>query len=245
MPEQPEELAPLEQPEQRPPTLVSRLTIGVLLAALAFAITIQVRGSGDGDFGHLRQDELVSLLRGVESTSQRVNEQIEELRETRSELLRSTERSEQAEEQARKRADDLAILSGQAPAEGPGIEIEIVDDAAAVDAPLLLDALSELRDAGAEAIEINGEVRVVASTYFADTESGPRADGLLLESPITIVAIGDAATLRSAMEFPGGLVERIEDRGGVITITESGEIQITAVAPERRGQYAQPRSDEG
>lgn len=236
---------PTEPPAGRLRALTSRITIGALLAALAFVITLQVRGTGEDDFSHLRQDELVELLRTVEGTSQRVNEQIEELRETRSDLRRSTERSEQAEEQARKRADDLAILSGQAAAQGPGVRIEITDEAAAVDSPLLLDALSELRDAGAEAIEINGEVRVVASTYFADTESGPNADGQSLESPMTILAIGDPATLRSAMQFPGGLVDRIEERGSLISIAESEEIQITAVAPERRGQYAQPRSDGG
>ena len=36
----------------------------------------------------------------------------------------------------------------------------------------LLDAIEELRDAGAEAIQINGAVRVVASTDFVDDAPG-------------------------------------------------------------------------
>lgn len=239
MPEEPE----AAEPQARQSSLLSQIGIAVLLGALAFVITIQIRGSGDDEFSHLRQDELVDLLRGVETTSQRVNAQIVELRETRNELSRSTERSEQAEAQARKRADDLAILSGRSPAEGPGVTVEIIDTGGVVDTPLLLDALSELRDAGAEAIDINEQVRVVASTYFDDTEFGPRAEGIVLTSPIIIRAIGDAETLRSALEFPGGLVARIEDRGGSIVITAEETIRVTALAPERQSQYAQPRDD--
>ena len=42
-----------------------------------------------------------------------------------------------------------------------------------VTAALLLDALQELRDAGAEAVQI-GDVRVVADTWFADVPTGDR-----------------------------------------------------------------------
>ena len=65
----------------------------------------------------------------------------------------------------------LGILAGTVAAEGPGIVVTIdgVDDAA-----LLLDTVQELRDAGAEAIQL-GDVRVVASTYFTQAPGRPCA----------------------------------------------------------------------
>ena len=58
------------------------------------------------------------------------------------------------------------------PATGPGIELTISDPNGKVGPDVLLDALQELRDAGAEAVEISSldgpAVRVVASTSFVD-----------------------------------------------------------------------------
>ena len=54
----------------------------------------------------------------------------------------------------------------------------------------LLDALQELRDAGAEAVQIN-DGRVGASTWFADGASGAvTMDGRTLSRPFVITAIG-------------------------------------------------------
>ena len=66
----------------------------------------------------------------------------------------------------------LGILAGTVPATGPGVTITIDDPDGAVTRPTLLDGVEELRDAGAEAIEINDSVRVVASTSFTDGDGG-------------------------------------------------------------------------
>ena len=58
----------------------------------------------------------------------------------------------------------LRILTGTVAATGPGVTLTIDDPDGSVTAATLLDGVEELRDAGAEAIEINDSVRVVAST---------------------------------------------------------------------------------
>ena len=54
----------------------------------------------------------------------------------------------------------LGILAGTKPAEGPGISLRIDDPRSQVDAAQVLDTIEELRDAGAEAIQL-GNVRVM------------------------------------------------------------------------------------
>jgi uncharacterized protein YlxW (UPF0749 family) len=108
-----------------------------------------------------------------------------------------------------------------------------------VKAPLLLDAVEELRDAGAEAIQI-GEVRVVASSYFGQSGSGVEIDGTRLIAPYQILAIGDAQTMSSAMEIPGGLSENVRQLGATITITQAKELTVGALHTLREPQYARP-----
>ena len=66
-----------------------------------------------------------------------------------------------------------ASSPGPRPASGPGITLEISDPQGQVTAAVLLDTLQELRDAGAEAMQIDS-VRVVASTSFVDGTGGVR-----------------------------------------------------------------------
>jgi len=53
--------------------------------------------------------------------------------------------------------------------------------------PVLLDAIEELRDAGAEAIQVNN-VRIVASSHFSQGASGIAIDGKNVTQPYTISA---------------------------------------------------------
>ena len=120
-------------------------------------------------------------------------------------------------------ADTLNILAGSVPVHGPGIRITITADA---DAPVrvdsLLDTVQELRAAGAEAMEFNDEVRVVAQTSFADGDGGILVDGTLLTSPFVIDVIGEPATLESALSFPAGPTEQLEGDGATVDVEQVG-----------------------
>ena len=59
----------------------------------------------------------------------------------------------------------------------------------------MLDTVQEMRDAFAEAMQFNGQVRVVAQTSFEDGPGGIYVDGTLLEPPYVLDVIGDPHTL--------------------------------------------------
>lgn len=219
-----------------------QLLAGVLVAVLAFAIVAQWRQDEREDFSGVRGAELGELLKSLDASNQRLARQIEELSATRDELRDSSASSEQAEEAARKRAAELAILAGTSAAAGPGIAVELSGPEDAVTAAILLDSVEELRDAGAEVIAINGSARVVAQTYFLDDRDGVRVGGRLLEPPYVIEAIGDPHTMAEAVHFRGGLADRVEDRGGTVTVEQRDRVAITALADIPEPQYARPAS---
>nr|MCW2728519.1 hypothetical protein [Aeromicrobium sp.] len=168
--------------------------------------------------------------------------QIEDLTQTRNGLLSSTRRSEQAEKETKLRAEQLAILAGTTGATGSGIELVINDPDKRMDAAQLLDAIEELRDAGAEAIVINGVARVVAQTYFLDDEDQIRVGGREIKRPYRIEAIGDSEDLAQAVRFRGGLIDRVAIRGGSAFVSEKDKVTITALADVKSPEYARPTS---
>lgn len=218
----------------------SQWIVGLLLAALAFGMTVQFRHKDPTDYSGVRGGELIELLRSLDAANERITRQVSELTITRNELLSSTRRSAEAEKQARKRADDLSILAGSSGATGPGISLAINDPDKKIDAAALLDAVEELRDAGAEVIALNGTARVVAQTYFLDDADAVRVGGREVKRPFTIEAIGDPSTMSEAMRFRGGLADKVQNRGGSLAISTSLKITITALADVKRPEYAQP-----
>jgi len=79
--------------------------------------------------------------------------------------------------EAQQRTSTLQILAGTAAATGPGIDLQVTDPQHQVAADDLLEALEELRDAGAEAIQITGSAAAATATApagsAAPTNAGP------------------------------------------------------------------------
>ncbi len=218
-----------------------QLIVGVLLALLGFAAAVQIRfTSTDDDFSGQRRQDLVSLLDSLSSATDRTESRIDELEETRDELLTSSQRRQAALEQGRSELDVLAILTGTVAATGPGITVTVTDTEGAVRAASMLNGIEELRDAGAEAVEINDQVRVVASTSFTEEADQIVVDDVTLRAPYVIDAIGSPQTLSEAMIFPGGFSDEIEEAGGAATVEELDVVRVDSLHRIEEPEYAQP-----
>lgn len=236
------------------------LAIAALLLVLGFAAVVQVRSTqGDGVLASARQEDLVRILDDLDGRDERLRREIEALAATRERLTGGTGRDEAALAEARRRTQVLAVLAGTAPAEGPGITVVITDPDGELGAEVLLDALQELRDAGAEAVQLEGpvttepgtggaesaRVRVVASTSFADAEGGVSVDGVLLRAPYRFVVVGEPAVLAPALGIPGGVVDAVERVGGRAVVTRREQVLVSALRPLAQPQYARPAPAEG
>ena len=216
----------------------ANLIVGLLALALGFAIAAQVRQTDLAGLADLRSDELVRILDNVTQENSRLSGEIRELERTRGQLAAGAT-SEEARAAAQSRLDAIEVLSGTVGASGPGIELTITDPEQRVDAALLLDALQELRDAGAEAVEIN-EVRVVASTYFTDLDTGVAVSGQPISAPYVLRAIGDPPTMAGAMDIPGGVREMVRSKNADSTVEQRDNLEITSLHTPTSPEYAQP-----
>jgi uncharacterized protein YlxW (UPF0749 family) len=211
----------------------------VLAGALGFAIIAQVRQTSLEGLENLREDDLVRIFAGVDQDGDRLAEEIRGLQSSLDLLESQSTNEAEAQRAARERLEALGILAGTVAATGPGIVLTITDPDREVDAPIILDTVQELRDAGAEAIQIN-DVRVVANTWFTDTDDGLSVTGVAVRPPYVIRAIGDANTLAGAMEIPGGVTATVRRAGGDTDVQIRDEVDIDALLTLTSPQYAQP-----
>ena len=216
--------------------------VGVLLAIVGFAAMTQVQSNErDDTYSSLRQSDLIRVLDGLAGTSQRAEDEIDRLRQTRDDLRTSTSSRQAALDQARQEASTLSILAGTVPTVGPGVRITITDDRGEIQDDTLLDVIQELRAAGAEAMEFNDKVRVIAQTSVEDTGAGIAVDGEVLEAPYVIDVIGEPTTLAGSLDFATGPVDRVRDEGGTINFEEPEEVRIDSVVKGSPPRYAEPR----
>ncbi|AKU18973.1 hypothetical protein VV02_15450 [Luteipulveratus mongoliensis] len=221
----------------------ANLLAAALALLLGFAVVTQVRQTRTSGLENLRQADLVSLLASVNNQSSRLDKDVGDLTRTRDGLRSGTDDAA-AVKAARDRLNTLGILTGTVKATGPGVKIIINDPNAAVGAPNILDTVQELRDAGAEAIQI-GDVRVVANSWFGTSQSGKLVvDGKEVRPPYTILAIGDSHTMATAMAIPGGVVEQVKQIGAQPTVLELHKVDVNALRAASKARYAQ-RDDKG
>lgn len=208
----------------------TQIMITLLFVLLGFATTAAIKGSAaDELLTNARQSDLVAVLDDLAQREARLQSEVSRLETARETLLGGDEYT--ALNEAKRRATALGRLAGTEPVTAPGINIVLTGK---ITATTLLDAIQELRDAGATAIQIsdrNLQARVVVNTWFADSEDGIKVSGTELIAPITISAIGDSAILTPAMQIPGGLSDTVSAGGGSVNIVESTEVNITAVVP--------------
>ncbi|MET0694986.1 MAG: DUF881 domain-containing protein [Propionibacteriaceae bacterium] len=243
-----DEAPPEERPRNRLWNSVRYPGRGQLIAAVILFVVglggvMQIRvNTADDTYTNARREDLVQLLDGLGSESRRLEGEIAQLEQTKTNLQSGADTQRVARDEAEKRVQVLSILAGTSPAQGPGIRMRIADPNNKVNADVLLNAVEEMRDAGAEVIEVNNTIRVVASTWFGSDARGLVIDGVRVSTPLTIEVIGEPHSLEEAAQFRGGIVSEITGPqiGGQVDIAQLDRVVVESLHTVRENQYAQP-----
>ena len=221
-----------------------QFAVAALCGLLAFALVTQVHATASGGgLQAARVDDLLGILSDLDNRGDRLRAEIDDL-QTREQRLRSgSGQTAAAVREARDRLRVLGVLTGTMAARGPGIVLVIDDPRGRVRADVLVDAIEELRDAGAEAMQLSG-VRVVASTSVVDAAGGGFVvDGKHISAPYRLAAIGDRRTLAGALGIPGGVLDTVDGQSGAhASVVPSPVVTISALRPLQQPRYARPTS---
>ena len=212
----------------------------VLLVILGFALAVSVRSNrGPAGLATARQEDLVRIIDDLDSRANRLRDQVTDLQRSRDRLAGS-EGDQAALEESRQRADQLGVLAGTLPASGAGVVLTINDPNQQIRSDVLVDTIQELRDAGAEVIDLSGD-RLGVESYVSDTPEGLIVDGHRLAAPYVFTALGDPETIAQALQIPGGITDSVAERPGAhAQVRTADNLQVHSVRPLPSRTYARP-----
>lgn len=220
----------------------AQLIVALLLFVLGLGLAIQVRSTSENSsLRGARQEDLVRILDELDGRTKRLEDEKQSLENQRTGLENSSNQAAEARRQTQQKARQLGVLAGTVRAAGPGIELKVSDPGGSVEADMLLDAVQELRAAGAEAIQVNN-VRVVASSYFSDSHGGVKVDGHKISKPYRFQVIGKPQDLEPALNIPGGVVQTLRKEQADASVAASKRIVVNALRSAKRPDYARSSS---
>lgn len=217
------------------------LILGIVCLLLVLAIAIQVRTvkklgvETNATFaqGELK-DEVLKWKEKYEVASKELTKVEKQLEKQRK---KATENDETLKQEEKELKIGNTIL-GLTDVNGEGVEITLKDNknvnsqTAILDMSLyvvhdidILNIVNELKNAGAEAISINGE-RITAITSITCAGNVAQINGEKVGAPFVIKAIGNSNTLYEALSRPGGYIEILNTSGIVTDLKKSNNITI-------------------
>ncbi len=232
-----------------------KIAMGIVCLALALTITLQLR-TMKKETSEVSQtftnDELKdSVLQWKEKYEKAVdklettNKQLEKVRTT------ASSNTSESEEKAKQLKTNNTLL-GLTNVKGNGITITVKDSQATVATDDiskylvhdgdLRELVNELANAGAEAIEINGE-RIVNSTCITCAGNVISINGARVSSPFVIKAIGNQETLYGALTRPGGYVQLLKDQTIPTEVKKVSNIQIKKFDGTLTDKYMKVRGE--
>lgn len=110
----------------------------------------------------------------------------------------------------------IKIVNGLVEVSGRGIQVYTSGPLNALD---VQDLVNELRNAGAEAIALNGERLALWSAITIDDQGWLTVDGVRIASPYVFQAIGDGETIEAALMRSGGLIAVLEHSYNDLQVT--------------------------
>ena len=158
------------------------------------------------EISRLSATELSTLIETLTARNRELRSGLADIREQLRQYEVSGPQGESALQVSREDLRRITAFGGLAAVDGQGIVMDVDGD---LDAIAVNDLLNELRNAGAEAIAVDG-VRITARSVAIE---GPRAielDGVEIGGKFTLRAIGSPDGLLGAMERPGGIISQLE-----------------------------------
>jgi uncharacterized protein YlxW (UPF0749 family) len=134
--------------------------------------------------------------------------------------------------------EKLRVVNGTAPATGPGVALTIAADVRVED---VQDLVNELRNAGAEAVALNGS-RITVSSAVTSDRGQVVLNGRRVVQPYEFAVIGSPEILERAITRKGGLLSYLQNTypDGQIAVGKAERLVLPAAEAVTTFRFAQP-----
>ena len=185
------------------------LAVGLVLAILGFLVVVQARSQAqDQGLSQLSVQDLTELVANVTTRNNQLREEVATLAQQQQQVQSAAQRGDTSTSQIRTDLEHVLAWSGVLGVTGQGVQVTVNG---ALPASAVGQLVNELRNAGAEAIALNG-VRVVPGVVVSGDPGSLTISGKPLigtTGTLVLVAVGQPETLAGSLSRAGGLVAQL------------------------------------
>jgi uncharacterized protein YlxW (UPF0749 family) len=235
---------------------VGMVVIFVLALLIGLLIAIQLNTADISDKGGLvpimQANALERQLKEVRNEKELILIEYYDLEKRLKEIEEQSLSEDAFLKAAKQDLERYRMASGVLDVKGPGVIITVDDPIPTEENPgdgysvimarsdLLLSLVNKLKDAGAEAISINGQ-RIIAKTEISLAGNNVNINAIPTAPPYTIKAIGDSDTIEGTITIRFGILEEMRNYYGLqISLAKQEEIEIPRYNGVIRYLYAKP-----
>lgn len=228
-------------------SIYKKATIVVIIFVLSLSLTGLISSYNKRQIANETPvaNELRDTVFREKEKNDRYTEKLKEKEQTLTRLREDVTKNNKLSDEQRKNIDNNNTILGLTKVTGKGVQIVLKDGEENKKAGSTLEAsqtivhdvdileiINVLRNAGAEAISINGH-RIIATSPISCIGTVIKINDEKVGAPYVISAIGNPEALESALNIPGGIISILEKFGIKITKEKKEEIKI----PEYTGVY--------
>ena len=217
----------------KPRTSSRAISVWLIALLVALVATIQIRSQAEVErsFAGTDTTSLAFLIDNLHRANDSLQAETADLTQQQAKLQSGGDSA--ANQALTDEANGLRVAEGLVPVHGPGVVLVV--NATSLGALDLQDALNNLGIGGAQALAVNDK-RFVVGVPIEQTQAGVVIGGVLVPTPWTISAIGDANRLAQAADLMT-LSLRADGRVRQATYRVEADVVIRAVVSERAFVY--------
>lgn len=206
------------------------ITVGMVAFILILVMSMQFKVVYKTDIAEIdgmRKVELETELASIKAMNREINANLDDINSKIEEYQNSSETSESSGELLKSELEKSNRIAGLTDVIGEGIIMTIKDtETTYVSADDLILLINDLKEAGAEAISVNGQRIMVMSDIVYINGAFIKINGERVLSPYVIKAIGNQSHLESILIGKGGYGDRLKELGYDISVEKYEEIKI-------------------
>ena len=232
-------------------SIYKKATIVVIIFVLSLSLTGLISSYNKRQIANETPvaNELRDTVFREKEKNDRYTEKLKEKEQTLTRLREDVTKNNKLSDEQRKKIDNNNTILGLTKVTGKGVQIVLKDGEENKKAGSTLEAsqtivhdvdileiINVLRNAGAEAISINGH-RIIATSPISCIGTVIKINDEKVGAPYVISAIGNPEALESALNIPGGIISILEKFGIKITKEKKEEIKIHEYTGVYKYQY--------
>lgn len=208
---------------------IQKNELSILLTAVVLGLLIAVQARSFEDVSDVisrnTRSDIFREIQILKKTNETLLDETFEL----AEQLDNISNNQEALDSVKAEIEKYLIITGRVNVAGPGVKVKMNGDIKGI---WLTDIVNELFTAGAEAVSVNS-IRLTNQTIGFDTIPSGQIllNGVILNKPYVVTAIGDRNVLKEALEQPEGIIERMNRNiaDAVIELSQEDLIEMDKV----------------